>query len=213
MGDAVMDLQEVGYVVAGVTVLTSITLQLEPGEVLGVAGPNGAGKTTLLSVVATLLAPTTGSGTVLGATLGTPGAKAVRPRIGLSGHDPGLYADLTLSENIRLWARLAGVPESAADDTLARVGLAGAADRRAERCSNGMQRRVDLARLLMLEPSLLLLDEAQAGLDNSSEPIIDALIDRCRATGGGAILVSHDASRLATRTDRVETLVDGALGR
>jgi ABC-type multidrug transport system ATPase subunit len=213
MGEALVDLDGIGITITSVPILTEVTLRLDPGQVIGIAGPNGAGKTTLLSVVATLVAPTSGEGTVLGARLGTREVVTIRPRIGWSGHDAGLYPELTLAENMRLWATVAGMSDQAADDALDLVGLAAAGGRRADHSSNGMQRRVDLARLLMLDPGLLLLDEAHAGLDADAESIVDELIHRVRQRGGGAVLVSHDTARLAGRVDRVETLIEGRLGR
>jgi heme exporter protein A len=179
--------------------------------VIGIAGPNGAGKSTLVTLVATLLAPTTGTGHVMGARLGTRQVVAIRRRIGWSGHDAGLYPELTLAENIRLWAKVAGHSSADADAALDVVGLSGAADRRADRSSNGMQRRVDLARLLMMRPSLVLLDEAHSGLDEEAEAIVDEVIRRSRDDGGGALLVSHDAARLAARVDRVARLEHGTI--
>jgi len=205
----VVDLAGVEVRLGATPILVGIDLTVGPGEVVGVAGPNGAGKSTLLSVVATLVAPTGGSGTVLGARLGTAETLAVRPRIGWSGHEPGLYPELTLGENLRLTARLAGRPAAAAADALAAVGLAGAAHRRADHSSNGMQRRVDLARLLLLGPDLVLLDEAHAGLDAAAEEIIDEVLARTRGRGGGALLVSHDTARLARQVDRVVRIEAG----
>ncbi len=203
MTDLLVSLDGVGVRFGSVPVLVDVDLAIAPGEVVGVAGPNGSGKTTLLHLVATLLRPSSGTGTVLGAALGTDAVRRVRTRIGLSGHEPAVYPDLTLAENLRFVAGVVGLPAGAADRALAEVGLAAAADRTASRSSNGMQRRVDLARLLMLEPDLVLLDEAHAGLDRDAEVIIDALLARVRRRGGGGLLVSHDADRLARQVDRV----------
>lgn len=208
---ALIDLEGLGVTMASVPVLADVRLRVEPGEVVGIAGPNGAGKSTLLSVVATLLSPTEGGGTVLGAPLGTRQVAAVRPRIGWSGHDPGLYPELTLAENLRLWAEIAGRTQTEAAQALDMVGLAAAGRRRADRSSNGMQRRVDLARLLMTRPALVLLDEAHAGLDEHAEAIVDEVVGRTRNDGGAALLVSHDAARLAARVDRVERLEHGTI--
>lgn len=213
MREALIEIEGAGVTMSSVPVLADVDFRLESGEVIGVAGPNGAGKSTLLMMLATLLAPSSGSGRVLGAALGTRQVVSIRPRIGWSGHDSGLYPELTLSENIRLWATIAGLPLAAADDALDVVGLTGASDRRADRSSNGMQRRVDLARLLMIRPSIVLLDEAHAGLDEDAEAIVDEVLDRVRADGGGAVLVSHDAARLAARVDRVERLEHGTIRR
>lgn len=190
-------------------ILTGVDLTLEEGERLGVSGPNGAGKTTLLSVVATLRAPSSGRGRVLDADLGTDQVLAVRPQIGWTGHEAALYDELTLTENLRHFARLAGVEPARADQVLEDVGLAGAAGRRAAACSNGMRRRADLARQLMLRPTLVLLDEAHAGLDADAAIIIEAIARRTVALGGGVVMVSHDAGALAGHVDRVVSLRQG----
>lgn len=206
-----VSLEHVGIHFGRTPVIDGVSLTVSPGEIVGVAGPNGAGKTTLIGVVATLTPPTSGGGTVLGASLGTKGVIEVRPRIGWAGHDPGLYPELTLRENLALTATLAGLDSSAVDEALEVVGLSAAAHRRADRSSNGMQRRVDLARLLMLEPDLVLLDEAHAGLDNAADEIIPEILHRTRAKGGGALLVSHDARRLHQDTDRVLEIERGTV--
>lgn len=211
MGEPLVELDDLGVRIAGTQVLAGINLRIDPGEVLGVTGSNGAGKTTLLSVIATFIPPSTGTGTVLGATLGSTRLRDVRMRIGFSGHDQGLYPDLTLAENLELIARVSGSADRSVAAVLAAVGLAAAADRRADRASNGMQRRVDLARLLLTRPTLVLLDEAEAGLDTTAEPIVGAVLDRARADGGGAVLVSHDPDRLAGRVDRLLRLEQGTI--
>lgn len=190
-------------------VLRGLDLRLAAGEVLGVLGANGSGKTTLLQVLATLVAPSAGRGQVLGHVLGDPGVGLVRPRIALVGHLPALYGSLTLAENLRFVARLTGRDDRAADRVLAAVGLDGAAGRRAESCSQGMQRRTELARVLLADPSLLLLDEVHAGLDSGAVPLVDEVLARVRARGGAAVLVSHEPDRLSGVADRLVRIVDG----
>lgn len=192
-------------------VLTGVDLTVDTGERVGIAGPNGAGKTTLLSILATLRPPTDGTGEVLGASLGTPGVDEVRPRIAWSRHEPGLWDELTLAENLGHVARLAGLGADDAVAALDQVGLGAAAHRRADACSNGMRRRADLARLLMTRPTLVLLDEAQAGLDVEATVIIDAICHRTVSDDGGVVMVSHDAALLTDRVDRVLRLVHGKL--
>jgi heme exporter protein A len=209
MSTPFVSLDAVGVRFGHVPVLTGISLSVHAGEVVGVAGPNGAGKTTLLGVISTLIRPTTGTGTVFGAAIGSAGVFDVRNRIGWSGHDPALYPELTLLENLLLTARLAGLTAADARHALHVVGLTGAGDRRADRSSNGMQRRVDLARLVMLDPDLVLLDEAHAGLDVEADRIIAALLQRARSKGKAAVLVSHDANRLSQDADRVITIERG----
>ncbi|MGQ0849341.1 MAG: heme ABC exporter ATP-binding protein CcmA [Actinomycetota bacterium] len=183
-------------------VIQAVDCRLAPGECLWIGGPNGAGKTTLLRVIATLLPPTSGDGIVLGARLGSRQVLNVREKIGLAGHQPALTSYLTLAENLTLVAKFRGGGHSEARRALEMVGLAGAADRSAAHCSQGMLRRADLARLFLDPPLLLLLDEPHAGLDESAQPLVEALVDRTVRRGGGAVLVSHDPGHLASLADR-----------
>ena len=206
-----VDLVDLSVSLGGTPVLSGCRLTLRPGESLGVAGPNGAGKSTLLGVVATFIAPTEGSGTVLGVPLAGPRTPAVRAEIGWSGHLPALYPDLTLGENLALSAQLTGHPASRSERVLEQVGLGAAAGIRAERCSNGMLRRADLARLLIGSPRLVLLDEPDAGLDRDAAPIIDHLITRTIRRDGAVLCVSHDAAKLSGWVDRVVEMRDGRI--
>ena len=194
-----------------VSVLQDVNLVVSPGEVLGVVGPNGSGKTTLLRVLATLLRPRRGSGTVFGAALGSNDVRRVRPAIGLAGHQPSLWADLTLRENLVAIARLRGQDEVAADEALYRVGLTAAGGRQAGRSSHGMRRRLDLARLLLTRPRLVLLDEATAGLDRSARVLVDSVVAEAISDGGAAVLVSHDTEHLGASVSRLVEIDDGAL--
>ncbi len=202
-------LEDVGLRVGNTVILRRAKLTLEAGEKIGLLGPNGSGKTTLLRLLATLIRPTSGHGTVLGARLGTDDVFAIRPGIVMVGHLPGLYPELTLGENTRFVARLAGRAPESADQALAAVGLAGAAGRRADQSSKGMLRRTELARVLIIEPRLLLLDEAHAGLDAEAVGLVDTIADRVTSAGGCAVLVSHEADRL--EVDRSLRVTDGAV--
>ena len=206
---AIARLDDISLTIGSVPILRRVELELSEGERLGIAGPNGVGKTTLLMVLASLLPPTGGQGSVLGAALGTPDVLAIRPSIGLSGHDPALYDQLTLAENLDHVARLAGVASGAVDVVLDQVGLAEAADRRAAACSEGMRRRTDLARLLLIRPRLVLLDEAHAGLDADARIIVDEIGRRAVADGGAVVTVTHDADALRSQADRVATMTGG----
>lgn len=192
-------------------VLRDVSIDVERGEIVGLSGPNGSGKSTFLRTAATLLRPSAGRGTVLGATLGTRAVWEIRPRIGLLAHDPALYPELTLLENLELIARLSGRDVNQAIELLNGVGLGGAAERRVGDSSHGMCRRVDIARLFLTQPDLLLLDEAHAGLDDAAVSLIATLLDRTVRRGGAAVLVSHDAANLATLTARQWSVLDGAL--
>lgn len=191
--------------------LREIDLVVEPGEAVGIAGPNGSGKTTLVRAAATLIAIDLGRLTVLGSDSGAPGLAAVRRSIGLIGHQPAVIPDLTLFENLDHIARLGGIDRERIDRALEVVGLSGAAGRRAEACSFGMRRRLEIAHLLLSRPQLLLLDEAASGLDEAARDLISALVDSIRARNGGCLVVSHDRSQLETLTDRVLTIANGTL--
>lgn len=202
-------LEDAGVTIGTTVILTQAKLKIEAGESVGLLGPNGSGKTTLLRLLATLLRPSTGTGSVLGAALGSDDVYRIRPDIVMVGHLPGLYPELTLAENTRFVARMAGKSEAAAAAALETVGLARAADRRAIESSKGMLRRAELARALIQQPKLLLLDEAHAGLDAEAVGLVDAIASRVAAGGGAAVLVSHEPDRL--RVDRSVRLVDGTV--
>lgn len=204
-----------GVDVGGTPVLRDVNLRLNPGEVVGLVGANGSGKSTLLRVLATLLPPASGYGQVLGVDLrdGGSGARAARVRVRTSvvlvGHQPALYPQLDLIENLRLVARLTGRDLAEAEQALEVVGLLPAARRRADRCSQGMLRRLDLARALLTRPRLLLLDEAHAGLDRDAVQLVELLSEHVRSRSGACVLVAHERDRLRSVVDRGIELVGG----
>ncbi len=209
--EVVATLADVAVDVERAPVLRGVDFILRAGESVGVVGANGSGKTTLLRVLATLLPPTVGDARVLGARLGTAACFSVRPRIALVGHTSALYPRLTLRENLHFLARLTGRPVWSADNVLELVGLERAADRRAEVCSHGMQRRTELARVLLLEPVLLLFDEAHTGLDSASAGLVEAVVNRVRVRGGASVVVSHEPGRLNHVCDRMVEIVGGRI--
>jgi ABC-type multidrug transport system ATPase subunit len=210
-GVTLVRLVDIGVTIGQVPILTSVDLEVAPGECVGITGPNGAGKTTLLRVLATLRQPTSGGGEVLGAQLGVPGVRSVRPRIGLLGHSPALAMQLSLAENLRFHAGLRGLPLERAEQALELVGLGGAANRRGSECSSGMLRRADLGRTFLGEPDLLLLDEPIDGLDQSARPLVAASIAAALDRGGAVVVVSHDPANLDRYASRILGLSDGAL--
>jgi heme exporter protein A len=171
--------------------LDGVSLSLPAGATLVVFGPNGAGKSTLLRVLATLLRPHAGATRVLGRALPDEGW-AVRGRIGLLGHDPLLYRDLTARENLRFHARLHGVPAARADDLLEQVGLAPRAGDKVHTLSRGMVQRLAVCRTVLHEPELLLLDEPRANLDPAAAELVEPLVGA--ASGRTRVVTSHDPS-------------------
>jgi ABC-type multidrug transport system ATPase subunit len=192
-------------------VLRDVDLEVGAGEAVGVAGPNGSGKTTLIRAAATLLSIDLGRLTVLGQDAGARDLGPIRSAIGLIGHQPTLIPELTLAENLTHITRLAGVETGRIPRALDVVGLSEASDRRADACSFGMKRRVEIAHLLLTKPHLLLLDEAASGLDEAARHLIEALVGSVCGRGGGCIVVSHDRAQLGDLCSRVATLSDGRL--
>jgi heme exporter protein A len=195
----------------GRPVLRDLDLVVEPGEAVGVVGPNGSGKTTLIRTAATLVSIDEGIVSVLGREPGSRDLITMRRSIGLIGHQPTLIPELTLTENLTHVARLAGVDATRIPRALEVVGLSEAADRRAEACSFGMRRRVEIAHLLLTRPQLLLLDEAASGLDASARDLVDALVRSVCDRGGGCVVVSHDRALLTDLCVRVASLSNGRL--
>jgi heme exporter protein A len=169
--------------------LSDVSLSLEQGQTLVVFGPNGAGKSTLLRVLATLLRPHGGSVRVLGRSLPDQ-AWAVRGRIGLLGHEPLLYRELSPRENLRFHARLHGVGVGRVEELLAAVAMAGRAGEPLRTLSRGMVQRVAVARCVLHEPELLLLDEPHANLDPAAVELVEPLIGA--ASGLTRVICSHD---------------------
>jgi heme exporter protein A len=200
-----------GVSLGGHPVLADLDLTLGPGESLGVVGPNGSGKTTLARTAATLIKADSGSTRILGVDPVGGDTTEIRGSIGLIGHHPALIPELTLEENLVHVARLSGVDPGRVTHALDVVGLADAANRHARACSFGMQRRVEIAHLLLTRPQLLLLDEAASGLDASARDLIGALVRSVRSRDGGAIVVSHDRAQLESLCDRVLRLHSGRL--
>jgi len=172
-------------------VLSGVELALEPGRTLVVFGPNGAGKTTLLRVLATLLRPHAGTVRVLGSALPEEDW-AVRGRVGFVGHEPLLYRELTARENLRFHARLHGVAEDRVRELLDQVALTERADEPLRTLSRGMVQRVAVARAVLHEPELLLLDEPYANLDPAAIELLAPLIGA--SCGCTRVLCSHDPS-------------------
>ncbi|HJU80630.1 MAG TPA: heme ABC exporter ATP-binding protein CcmA [Acidimicrobiia bacterium] len=209
--EPLVSLRNVALSTPSYSILQPITLTIEAGSAIAIIGPNGAGKSTLLRVLATLAPPTEGEGEVLGARLGSREVLEVRHRVGLAGHVPALASRLTLRENLAFYARLSGISADRVEPALEAVGLASARERRAADCSAGMRKRADLARLLVDDPELLLLDEPTDTLDRSARVIIDQLIQRSVNKGGAAVVVSHDRVNLGENIHRTYTLENGTL--
>jgi heme exporter protein A len=180
--------------------LGDVSLSLREGQTLVVFGPNGAGKTTLLRVLATLLRPHSGSVRIFDSRLPDE-AWAVRGRIGLLGHAPLLYRELTARENLRFHARLHDVAPSRVEELLHAVRLDGRSDEPLRTLSRGMVQRVAIARAVLHDPPLLLLDEPRANLDPAAIELVHPLIGR--GSGRTRVISSHDPTGGLAEADLV----------
>jgi len=205
----VVDLVDVVAVLGGFPALAGASLTVQRGEIVLLCGPNGAGKTTLLRLCAGLLPIERGQATVLGCDLVADRA-AVRNRVGLLGHANGLYADLTVTDNVRFWGATVGASEAEITASLQRMGLANRlADVKVGRLSAGQRRRTALACLVARRAELWLLDEPHAGLDAAGRDELDATLRAAAAAGATVMVASHELERAGALATRVVEVAGG----
>ena len=195
---------------AGVPVVAGVDLTVGAGEVVVLLGPNGAGKTTLLRMLALLVRPTEGELALFG-TGGRVAPPELRRRIGYAGHESLCYPDLTAAENLTFYARLFGVGDAPARiaEMLAWAGLDGAGRRPVRAFSRGMAQRLALARAMLHDPDLLLLDEPWSALDPAAAAALTERLAALRAAGRAIVLTTHDVPRAAPVATRVAVLARG----
>jgi heme exporter protein A len=175
--------------------LDGVSFEVPAGAFVSIFGPNGAGKTTLLRILATLDRPTSGALEVLGVDALEEPAR-LRSKIGLISHKPMVYGDLTAEENLAFFARLYGVrePEARIRELLQLVELDHRRHDPVRTYSRGMTQRLSIARALVNDPALVLLDEPYSGLDPHAMQLFDELIGRVRE-GRTFVMVSHDLDK------------------
>lgn len=191
-------------------VLRELDLSLPPGEVTVLLGTNGAGKSTLLRILAMLTQPDEGDISVYGVDIRENGP-GVRGLTGSVLHSPMLYGDMTVRENLMFFAdlyRLENVDELIVKTT-EQVGIEPRLDHRTRTLSHGFQKRVALARALMHNPPLLLLDEPESGLDSKSVAMLDEIIDQHRNSGRTVVMTTHIVEHGLDIADRAIVLSDG----
>jgi heme ABC exporter ATP-binding subunit CcmA len=200
--DVVVDLTDVVAVLGSFPALAGATLSVGRGEIILLRGPTGAGKTTLLRLCAGLVPLERGQGRILGVDL-VNDRELVRHRVGMIGHNNGLYGDLSVTENVRFWGRTVGASTAEVDAALHRMGLSGRlAHLPISRLSAGQKRRTALAGLVARRAELWLLDEPHAGLDAAGRDELDQVLKLAAAAGATVMVASHElerASQLATR--------------
>ncbi len=194
--------------------LAGFDLSVSASEIVLLAGPNGAGKTTALRLCAGLVEPAAGIARVLGSDLSRD-RRAVRSRVGLVGHEAGLYPDLTVRENLAFFTEAARMARMGADpadgaSALDRMGV----DRRlfdlpVRSLSTGQRRRCSFAAMLVRRPELWLLDEPHAGLDDVGRDVVDGLVLEAASAGATVLFASHELDRAEHLAHRKVTIKAG----
>jgi len=193
----------------GVTpVLRDVNLQLHQGHCALIIGGNGSGKSTLLRIIAGLSQPTAGDAMVFGENSRSLGV--ARRRIGMLTHQSWLYPNLTARENLEFYAELYGQPnrDALATKWIELVRLGASANERVREFSRGMEQRLSIARTMMAEPDLLLLDEPFAALDPDGVAIVGDLTRAAIARGCAALITAHSQFDLGIEVDRYQ-IVNG----
>lgn len=197
-----------------VRAVDGVSLEARPGEVLGILGVNGAGKTTLLRMLATLLMPTSGMATVAGYDLQKQ-ARDVRQNVGFLSSTTALYNRLKAREMLLYFGSLYGLSSSAlkkrVEELIEMLEIGEFANRLCDRLSTGQKQRVSLARTLLHDPPVLMLDEPTAGLDVLASRAIVAYIQLCRRNGKTILFSSHIMSEMEYLSDRVAVIHQGKL--
>jgi heme exporter protein A len=198
-----------------VAALRGIDFEISAGEAIAILGANGAGKSTLLRILAGLSRASGGAFEALSMANGSSplAREALRGEVGYVGHATLLYGELSAEENLLFAARLAGSEPGAEkiDELLETVGLADVATRRAGTFSRGMSQRLAIARAIVHDPSVLLLDEPFTGLDEASAERLSAQLATLRAGGRTLVVVTHDPRRAVELADRALILHRGEI--
>jgi ABC-2 type transport system ATP-binding protein len=185
-----------------------LSFELQRGEIFALLGPNGAGKTTTLRMLAGLIGPTSGTIRVDGEPMSKATAPRLRSRIGFLTEAPGLWDRLTVRENLVVYARLYGLPQSerTVDEALEMFGIRDRAHDAAAQLSKGLKQRVALARTLLHKPDIVLLDEPTAGLDPESARDVRELVLRLRDEHRAVLMSTHNLDEVQRVADRVAVM-------
>jgi len=206
--DPLLDVRGVSKSYGTRAALRNVSLTVDAGRVLAVLGPNGAGKSTLLRVAAGITRPEIGEVRVGGRPVSDPSA---RRQVGAAGHRSFLYGHLSAEENLRFYAQLYELPPARVDDGLERFGLRPYRRRPVRELSRGLVQRLSLARALLHDPAVVLLDEPFTGLDADASRIVRELIPELRARGCAVVVATHAWAEARELADDAVVVVAGRL--
>jgi ABC-2 type transport system ATP-binding protein len=204
---ATIQIEHLHVVRGGVAAIDDLSLEVVPGRVTGLLGPSGCGKSTLMRAIVGVQQVASGRVRILGRDAGTP---SLRHEIGYLTQSPSVYADLTVTENLRYFAAVMGAPPDRVGEVLAQVALQDAAGQIVGSLSGGQQTRVSLATTLLNRPTVLVLDEPTVGLD----PILRADLwqsFRALTNAGATLLVSSHSMEEASECDDLLLMREGAI--
>ncbi len=194
--------------------MRDVSFEARPGEVFGLLGENGAGKTTTLRLLSTILTPTSGTAKIMGHDI-VREPEAVRRVIGVVATDTGLYDRLTPREILRYFGQLNDVDRATIDrrsqELFRRLEMEEYADRRAGQLSRGTKQKVHIARAMISDPPVLLLDEPTGGLDVTSSRAVDDFILQAKQEGKTVLFSSHIMSEVERVCDRVAIIQQGSI--
>lgn len=207
-----LELKKMTKMLGDKLVLRNITLSLEKGEILAVIGPNGAGKSTFFKCTVGLLQPTSGE-IFLDGELVKKNSPQVKQRIGFLGHESFLYNNLSPLENLKFYGKLYKVKDldRKATELLKEVGLYLFRDMPIRSFSRGMMQRLAIARVLLPDPDILMLDEPHTGLDQEAVALLNTIIKNKRDSGTSILIISHDFEQVHALADRVAVLRKGKI--
>jgi len=211
-GEWIVELKNIGKSFGNILALRGIDLKVKKGEFLAIIGPNGAGKTTLIKILSTLMKPTSGEGRIVGFDLREEEGN-LRRNIGMLSHYTFLYENLTAYENLKFYGRLYEVKniEKEIKKVIEEVGLETRLHDTVRSFSRGMKQRLSIARSIIHDPSLLLLDEPYTGLDQWSEKRFKNILRGFHNQGKTIIMTTHNLSSSLEFSDRVIILSSGRI--
>jgi len=211
-GEWIVQVKGISKSFGNILALRGIDLKVKKGEFITIVGPNGAGKTTLLKILSTLMKPTLGKGRIVGFDLREE-EKNLRRNIGMLSHFTFLYENLTAYENLKFYGGLYQVRniEKEIKRVIQEVGLETRLHDTVRTFSRGMKQRLSIARAIIHNPSLLLLDEPYTGLDQWSEKRLKSILRRFHSKGKTIIITTHNLSSSLELGDRVIILSSGKI--